>query len=94
MTMALSDRTDLLITDYEQRQFPELEESVRLHLQEELKAIETAIASLSNAAIQVTDDAPEKPVKGMVRYAVTGWDPLGDGSTGLMVYNGTAWAAV
>lgn len=92
--MALSDRTDLLITDYEQRQFPELEESVRLHLQEELKAIETAIASLSNAAIQVTDDAPEKPVKGMVRYAVTGWDPLGDGSTGLMVYNGTAWAAV
>jgi len=92
--MPLSDRTDLLITDYEQRQFPELEESVRLHLQEELKAIETAIASLSNAAIQVTDDAPEKPVKGMVRYAVTGWDPLGDGSTGLVVYNGTAWVAV
>jgi len=92
--MPLSDRTDLLITDYEQRQFPDLEESVRLHLQEELKAIETAIASLSNAAIQVTDDAPEKPVKGMVRYAVTGWDPLGDGTTGLVVYNGTAWVAV
>ena len=92
--MPLSDRTDLLITDYEQRQFPELEESVRLHLQEELKAIETAIASLSNAAIQVTDKAPEKPVKGMVRYAVTGWDPLGDGSTGLMVFNGSAWVAV
>jgi len=31
--MPLSDRTDLLITDYEQRQFPDLEESVRLHLQ-------------------------------------------------------------
>jgi len=92
--MPLSDRTDLLITDYEQRQFPELEESVRLHLQEELKAIETAIAPLTNAAIQVTDDAPEKPVKGMVRYAVTGWDPLGDGTTGLVVYNGTSWAAV
>ena len=92
--MALSDRTDLLITDYEQRQFPELEESVRLHLQEELKAIETAIASLANAAIQVTDDAPEKPVKGMVRYAVTGWDPLGDGTTGLVVYTGNAWVAV
>ena len=29
----------------------------------------------------------------MVRYAVTGWDPLGDGSTGLMVYNGNAWVA-
>ena len=92
--MALSDRTDLLITDYEQRQFPELEESVRLHLQEELKAIETAIASLSNAAIQVTDNAPEKPVKGMVRFAVTGWDPLGNGFSGLVVYNGNAWVAV
>ena len=92
--MALSDRTDLLITDYEQRQFPELEESVRLHLQEELKAIETAIASLANAAIQVTDNPPEKPVRGMVRYAVTGWDPLGDGTTGLVVYTGNAWVAV
>ena len=92
--MALSDRTDLLITDYEQRQFPDLEESVRLHLQEELKAIETAIASLSTAAIQVTDNPPENPVKGMVRYAVTGWDPLGDGTTGLVVYTGNAWVAV
>jgi len=92
--MPLSDRTDLLITDYQNRSFPELEESIRLHLQEELKNIETAIASLTTAAIQVTDKAPEKPVKGMVRYAVTGWDPLGDGSTGLVVYNGTAWVAV
>ena len=92
--MALSDRTDLLITDYQNRSFPDLEESVRLYLQEELKNIEAAVASLATAAIQVTDKAPEKPIKGMVRYAVTGWDPLGDGSTGLMVYNGTAWVAV
>lgn len=92
--MALSDRTDLLITDYQNRSFPDLEESVRLYLQEELKNIEAAVASLTTAAIQVTDKAPEKPIKGMVRYAVTGWDPLGDGSTGLMVYNGTAWVAV
>jgi len=92
--MALSDRTDLLITDYQNRSFPELEESIRLHLQEELKNIEAAVASLTTAAIQVTDKAPEKPVKGMVRYAVTGWDPLGDGSTGLMVFNGSAWVAV
>jgi len=92
--MALSDRTDLLVTDYQNRAFPELEESVRLHLQEELKNIEAAIASLTNAAIQVTNKEPENPVKGMVRYAVTGWDPLGNGTTGLMVYNGNAWVQV
>ena len=74
--MPLSDRTNLLITDYQNRAFPDLEESVQLYLQEELKNIEAAIASLSTAAIQVTDKAPEKPVKGMVRYAVSPWDPL------------------
>ena len=92
--MALSDRTDLLITDYQNRTFPELEESVRLHLQEELKNIETAIASLTNAAIQVTNKAPENPVKGMVRYAVSPWDPLGNGFSGLVVYSGNAWVQV
>jgi hypothetical protein len=29
-----------------------------------------------------------------VRYAVSPWDPLGNGTTGLMVYNGTAWVGV
>ena len=92
--MSLSDRTNLLITDYQNRAFPDLEESVRLHLQEELKNLEAAIASLTTAALQVTDKDPEKPVKGMVRYAVSPWDPLSNGFSGLVVYNGTAWAAV
>jgi len=92
--MPLSDRTNLLITDYQNRAFPDLEESVRLHLQEELKNLEAAIASLTTAALQVTDKDPEKPVKGMVRYAVSPWDPLSNGFSGLVVYNGTAWAAV
>ena len=92
--MALSDRTDLLVKDYQNRMFPELEESVKLYLQEELKNIESAVVALNTAAIQVTDKAPASPVRGMVRYAVTGWDPLGNGTTGLMVYNGTAWVAV
>lgn len=92
--MALSDRTDLLVKDYQNRMFPELEESVKLYLQEELKNIESAVVALNTAAIQVTDKAPAAPVRGMVRYAVTGWDPLGNGTTGLMVYNGTAWVAV
>ena len=84
----------IFLTFYQNRAFPDLEESVRLHLQEELKNLEAAIASLTTAALQVTDKDPEKPVKGMVRYAVSPWDPLSNGFSGLVVYNGTAWAAV
>ena len=67
---------------------------MRTYLEDELQKIELTIQTLADASIQVADDAPDNPRKGMVRYAVSGWDPLGDGSTGLMVYNGTAWVAV
>jgi hypothetical protein len=30
----------------------------------------------------------------MVRYAVSPWNPLGNGTQGLVVYNGTTWVAV
>ena len=92
--MALNDKTDQLVTKYVRRQFPELEDGLRRYIQDELQRIEQSISTLASASIQVADAAPDNPVKGMVRYAVTGWDPLGDGSTGLMVYNGTAWVAV
>ena len=92
--MALNDKTDQLVTKYVRRQFPELEDGIRRYIQDELQRIEQSISTLASASIQVVDAAPDNPVKGMVRYAVTGWDPLGDGSTGLMVYNGTAWVAV
>lgn len=92
--MALDDRSDQVVTKYVRRQFPELEEGIRRYIQDELQRIEQSISTIASASIQVADQAPENPVKGMVRYAVSGWDPLGDGSTGLMVYNGTAWAAV
>jgi hypothetical protein len=92
--MSLNAKTNLLVSKYSRRQYPELEEGVRKYITDELQRVEQAISSLADASIQVADNAPENPVKGMVRYAVTGWDPLGDGSTGLMVYNGTAWVAV
>lgn len=92
--MALDDRSDQVVTKYVRRQFPELEDGIRRYIQDELQRIEQSISTIASASIQVADQAPENPVKGMVRYAVSGWDPLGDGSTGLMVYNGTAWAAV
>ena len=92
--MAVSDKTDLLVSKYVRRQYPQLEEGVRRYIQSELQRIEQSISTVADAAIQVTDTPPDNPVKGMVRYNISPWDPLGDSSTGLVVYNGTSWVAV
>lgn len=92
--MALNDKTNLIVQDYSRQQYPQLEEGIQRYIQEELRRIQTAVGSLANAAIQVTENAPDNPVRGMVRFNVSPWDPLGDGSEGLVVYNGTAWVAV
>ena len=92
--MALNDKTNILIQQYARTQFPVLEDGIRVYIQDELQRIETAIRSLTEAAIQVTESEPETPIKGMVRYAVSPWDPLGSGFEGLVVYNGTSWIAV
>ena len=90
--MALNDKTDLIVQDYSRQQYPQLEEGIQRYIQEELRRIQAAVGSLATAAIQVTENPPEKPVKGMVRYAVSPWNP-GSGD-GLYVYNGTSWVAV
>jgi hypothetical protein len=90
--MALSDKTNLLVQDYTRQQYPQLEEGVRRYIQEELRRIETSIGSLIRASVQVAENPPTNPVKGMVRFAVAPWNP-GSGD-GLYVYNGTAWVQV
>ena len=93
--MSLSDKINMLVTTYVRRQAPNLNpDFLPNYLQEELRELEAYIRSLADASIQVADRAPESPRKGMVRYAVSPWNPLGNGSVGLMVYNGTAWVAV
>ena len=92
--MALSDKTNLLIKAYRRQTLPVIDENLGGYLIEELRRIEIAMESLSQAAIQVADVEPDNPVKGMVRYNTSSWDALGDSSTGLVVYNGTAWVAV
>ena len=91
--MALSDKTNLLVTDYTRQQFPLIEDGIRRYIQEELRRIETSIGTLVRSSVQVTDDEPDSPVKGMIRYAVSPWNPTGAGD-GLYIYNGTAWVAV
>ena len=92
--MTVSDKTNVVVQTYSRGQYPVMEEGVRRYFQDELQRIETAIGSLAAAAIQVADAPPESPIKGMVRYAVSPWNPLSNGFSGLVVYNGTAWAAV
>lgn len=92
--MAINDKVDQTVTKYIRRQYPELEEGLRRYFTEELQRIEQSLSSVAEASIQVADAAPDNPRKGMVRYAVAPWDPLGNGTTGLMVYTGNAWAAV
>jgi len=93
--MSLSDKLNVLVSTYVRRQTPTLNpELIGNYIQEELREIEASIRSLADASIQVSDRAPASPRKGMVRYAVSPWDPIGNGSTGLVVYNGTAWVLV
>jgi len=92
--MALSDKTNVIVQPYVRTQYPVLEEGLRRYFQDELQRIEAAIKALSTAAVTVAEDEPDNPIKGMVRYAVSPWDPLGTGFEGLVVYNGSTWAAV
>ena len=90
--MALSDKTNLLVQPYVRTQYPVLDEGIKRYIQDELQRIESSIRSLALASIQVTEDPPEQPVKGMVRYAISPWNP-GSGD-GLYIYNGTSWVLV
>ena len=87
----VNDKTDAVVYPYTRRQVPALEESFRTFLPGELQQIERSIKSLADAVPQVAEVAPDKPRKGMVRYAMSPWNPLGNGQEGLVVYNGTAW---
>jgi hypothetical protein len=93
--MAINEKQDLIVNNYTRGQYPVLsEDDARRYIQDELQRIEVFARQAAEASIQVADQAPSNPLKGMVRYAVSPWDPLGNGTTGLMVYNGTAWVGV
>ena len=92
--MSLDSKTSLLVSRYSRRRLPNLDASIQMYIQEELQRVESSINQLADAAIQVADDEPETKRKGMVRYAVSPWNPLGNNYEGLVVYNGTAWVQV
>jgi hypothetical protein len=92
--MAVDDKTNVVVNGYIRSQYPVFEEGMRRYLQDELQRIENAVRQLKTASIVVSENEPENPIKGMVRFAVSPWNPLSNGFSGLVVYNGSAWVAV
>ena len=89
--MATNEITDVVINPYTRRPIPSIEASIILYLATELQNIENSMKSIIEGSIQVVDNPPDKPKKGMVRYAVAPWNPLGNNFERLVVYNGRAW---
>ena len=92
--MAVDSKTNVTVQGYTRSQYPVFEEGMRRYLQEELQRLENAIRQLQVAAIVEADVEPENKIRGMVRYAISPWNPLSNGFSGLVVYNGSAWVAV
>ena len=92
--MTVNDKTNVVINGYLRGKAPIIPEGFQKYLQDELQRIEASIRSLAVGGIEVMDEPPANPIKGMVKYNVSPWDPLGDSSEGLVVYNGTAWVDV
>ena len=90
--MAVNDKTNVVINGYLRGKSPVYKEGFDRYLQDELQRIEASIRSLAVGAIEVLDEPPANPVKGMVKY--NAWDEFDDGTEQLVVYNGTAWVAV
>ena len=92
--MAINEKTDLTVIDYSRSQRPVVNNDMSKYLLDELQRIQNSISSLTNAAVQVADRAPDNPQVGMIRFNKSPWDALGDSSEGLVVYDGTNWVAV
>ena len=92
--MPLSEKTNLVTPRYSRRQIPQLENSMKAFLESEFQRLENILTAMADAHIEATDQAPTNPRKGMVRFNVLPWNALGNNSSGLVVYNGTAWVAV
>lgn len=92
--MATNDKTDALFTEYKRGQYPQLEDGIRRYIQDELQRIEISLQSAASTTVQVVDKPPQNPLKGHIRFAVSPWDPLGTGYSGLVVYDGNIWRKI
>ena len=92
--MAVNEKNNAVLTPYSRGLSPILEQDLRRYIQDELQKIETSIRSLVTSGVEVLDQPPLNPVRGTIKYNISPWDAIGDGSEGLLVYSGTAWVRI
>jgi len=91
--MPINKIKDLFVRPYKRQGRSEFEESDRSYLDKELQNIEETAQDLSDAAVQIADNAPENPRRGMIRIAISPWNP-GSGTDRGYFYDGTAWTVL
>ena len=89
--MATNTVTDLVVNQYIRQPVPQNPEGMAVYLSGQLQEIENSMKTVGEGSLQVVDSPPARPLKGMLRYAVSPWDPLSNGFQGLVVYSGNAW---
>jgi len=92
--MAVNPKQNAVLNLYGRGIPPLLEEDLRGYIQDELQRIETSIRTLVTSGVEVLDEPPLNPIRGMIKYNIIPWDALGDGSEGLIVFDGTTWIDV
>ena len=92
--MAVNDKNNVVLNGYLRGKSPVFDEGFERYLQDELQRIEASLRSLITAGVEVLDEPPQNPVRGMLKYNISPWDALGDGSEGLVVFDGTNWLNV
>lgn len=89
------DRDDLSIEPYTLVEPTKwIEDDTARYLYDEIRRLQLTVDHLTEAAPQVAYAAPDLPRKGTIRWNVSPWDPIGDGSEGMVQYNGTEWVVL
>lgn len=92
--MAVNEKNNVVLNGYLRGKAPIIEEGFVRYLQDELQRIEASLRSLTVAGVEVLDAPPKNPIRGLLKYNVSPWDAIGDGSEGLVLFNGTTWVSV
>lgn len=92
--MPINRNTDLILNRYSRGSVPGNSDQLPDYLSEELQRLENAIRDITDASVQAVDNPPVEPRKGMVRFNILPWNPLGNFAQQLVVYNGYSWVAV
>jgi microcystin-dependent protein len=95
--MALNKKTDQVFVGSSPKPLPitgKPFDPISRYLLDELKRQQSLINQLSQAIVVTADAEPASPRQGMVRRAISPWDPLGTGYEGLVEFDGTNWTQV